>query len=221
MVTAKGVPATIAGNAGYAVRSGRYDARGLQKYDVQSVPCFFLKIEGNHLSSAAKLLKALTSGVCYTIDVVLTVPCTRTLPAPARGEGVNGRLVSADTPKFTISYMRPPPPAQQLPSTPLAQPPSSPLLLQLSRPPRPPASVSVSGRTRSKTVRFSTVTEQLPPPPSLVSLTPPPPMRVSDQTKPKTVQLSTTPEEPTPSIPEAFYHRVGLCLLYTSPSPRD
>ena len=68
----------------------RVDCRS--KYDVQYVPCFFLKNGDNHLSSAAKLLKALTSGVCYTIDVVWAVPCTRTLPAPARGEGVNGRI---------------------------------------------------------------------------------------------------------------------------------
>ena len=48
--------------------------------------------------------------------------------------------VLADTPKLTISYMRPPPPS---PSTPLAQPPSSPPLLQLPPPPRPPASVRI------------------------------------------------------------------------------
>lgn len=68
----------------------RVDCRN--KYGVQSVPCFFLKNGDNHLSSAAKLLKAPTNKVCYTIDVVWTVLCTRTLPAPARGEGVNGRL---------------------------------------------------------------------------------------------------------------------------------
>ena len=42
--------------------------------DVQSVPCFFLDNGYNHPLSAVKVIQAMTGGLCYTSDVVWTVP---------------------------------------------------------------------------------------------------------------------------------------------------
>ena len=40
------------------------------KSDVQSELCFIFKIGHNHPSSAVKVIKASTSSICYTSDVV-------------------------------------------------------------------------------------------------------------------------------------------------------
>ena len=97
------------------------------KSDVQSVSCFFLNNEHIHSTPAVKV-KATISDVCYTSDVVWTVPRAPVLPAPV----VVGRsryAAASATPGFSITYSPPPPPL--------------------------PSPQRISGRTRSKTVWFS------------------------------------------------------------------
>ena len=77
------------------------------KFDVQSVQCYYLNIGYNHPSSAVKVIRASTGGVCYTIDVVWTVHRAPVLPLPASAGA--GGLVDAKAPAtqgFSISYVQ-------------------------------------------------------------------------------------------------------------------
>lgn len=84
------------------------------KSDVQSVPCYCLN-HGYNLSAAnVKVIKAKTGGVCYTSDIVWTVPHTTAMPPAPAGGGSEG-LSTPATPGRAITYVPHPPP----PSSPL------------------------------------------------------------------------------------------------------
>ena len=153
------------------------------KSDVQSVPCYCLN-HGYNLSAAnVKVIKAKTGGVCYTSDIVWTVPHTTAMPPAPAGGGSEG-LSTPATPGRAITYVPHPP----LPSSPLLSP----------SPPSPPPP------PHSSSQRFSACTGFKPPPslpsplqPPLPPSSPPPPLsspqRISGRTRSKTVRFSATP----------------------------
>ena len=104
--------------------------------DVQSIPSFFLNNGYNNHSSAVQAIKDSTSRICYTSDVVWTVPHGLVVlsPASAVAEG-SVYAVTLAIPIIRISHVAPPPPIQS-PAPPLQPSPPKPA----SAPPLQPRS---------------------------------------------------------------------------------
>ena len=97
------------------------------KSDVQSVLCYCFNNGHNHPSSAVKVIKAFTGIICYTSDVVWTVPRAPAIAGKSLYAAAQATLV------FNISDVPPPPPIHSSELQPL------PLSLQPPPPPLPPS----------------------------------------------------------------------------------
>ena len=190
------------------------------KSDVQSVKCYFLNNGYNHPSSAVKVIKASTGGICYSSDVVWTVRRTPLLPLPAP-DVVGGPVYAAAPTTSTgldITYV-PSPPLQQSPPSPPLHP---------SPPPSPPLYPSPSARSPLSPSPPSSPQPPTAPLPATALPRPhtePQPQRVSVRTRSKAVRFSDTPTvqplaaretQPPPSPGEggqAVDHSIGLLSM--------